>query len=60
MADLNQKLNDLNNTKDVTDQMDEKDIQDNKVMAILHFHNRPLVLIAQHLVEQSTPSSSWG
>lgn len=37
MADLNEKLNELNNTKDSTSEFDEQDVQNNKVMAILAY-----------------------
>ena len=37
MADLNDKLNELNNTKDTTEEFDKQDIENNKVMAILAY-----------------------
>ena len=37
MADLNDKLNELNNTKDTTDEFDPTDVQNNKVMGILAY-----------------------
>jgi len=37
MADINEKLNELNNTPDTTGQYDPQDIQDNKIMAILAY-----------------------
>lgn len=37
MDDLNEKINELNNTKDCTSEFDPKDIEANKVMAILAY-----------------------
>lgn len=37
MADLNEKLNELNNTADTTAEFDQNDITTNKVMAILAY-----------------------
>ena len=37
MADLNDKFNEITNTKDETDQFDPNDVQQNKVMAILAY-----------------------
>lgn len=37
MADLNEKLNELDNTADFTNEFDAPDIQNNKVMAILAY-----------------------
>ena len=37
MADFNEKLNELNNTKDTTGEFDAQDIQNNKAMAILAY-----------------------
>lgn len=37
MADLNDKLNELNNTKDTTEEFDKQDIENNKIMAILAY-----------------------
>lgn len=37
MADLNEKLNELNNTTDTTAEFDQNDITTNKVMAILAY-----------------------
>ena len=37
MADLNQKLNDLNNTKDETQNYDPNDIEQNKIMALFAY-----------------------
>lgn len=37
MADLNEKLNEINDTKDTTSEFDPQDIQNNKVMAILAY-----------------------
>ena len=37
MADLNDKLNELNNTPDTTAEYDQNDIEQNKVMAILAY-----------------------
>ena len=37
MADLNEKIKELNNTKDSTSEFDPNDIQQNKVMAILAY-----------------------
>lgn len=37
MADLNDKLNELNNTTDSTNDFDQQDIQNNKVMAIFAY-----------------------
>ncbi len=37
MADLNNQLNNLNNTKDFTEEYDKNDIEQNKVMAILAY-----------------------
>lgn len=37
MADLNEKFDELNNTKDTTDQFDPNDIEQNKVMAVLAY-----------------------
>ncbi len=37
MADLNEKLNELNNTEDTTAQFDAQDIEQNKVMAVLAY-----------------------
>ena len=37
MADLNDKLNEFNNTKDTTEEFDKQDIENNKVMAILAY-----------------------
>ena len=44
MADLNEKLNEINNTTDSTDEFDAQDIQNNKVMGILAYFSW-LVLI---------------
>ena len=37
MADFNDKLNEMNNTKDYTAEYDKNDIEQNKVMAILAY-----------------------
>lgn len=37
MADFNEKLNELNNTKDTTEEFDSSDIENNKVMGILAY-----------------------
>ena len=37
MSDLNDKLNDLNNTPDTTGEFDQNDIQQNKIMAVLAY-----------------------
>ncbi len=37
MADLNEKLKELNNTPDTTEQFDKDDIEKNKTMAILAY-----------------------
>ena len=37
MANFSDQLNDLNNTKDSTEEFDQNDIQQNKVMAILAY-----------------------
>ena len=37
MADFNEKLNELNNTKDTTSEFDASDIENNKVMGILAY-----------------------
>lgn len=37
MADINEKLNELNNTADTTNEFDPQDIQNNKAMAILAY-----------------------
>ena len=37
MADWNEKLNELNNTKDITEEFDPTDVQNNKVMGILAY-----------------------
>ena len=44
MADLNDKLNELNNTSDTTEEFDPQDIMNNKVMGILAYFSW-LVLI---------------
>ncbi len=37
MNDLNNKFNELNNTKDITEQMDSADIEQNKIMGVLAY-----------------------
>lgn len=37
MADINEKLNELNNTADTTSEFSQEDIEQNKVMAILAY-----------------------
>lgn len=52
MADLNQKINEFNNTKDSTSEFDPNDIQQNKVMAILAYLSW-LVLIPLFAAKES-------
>ncbi len=52
MADLNQKINEFNNTKDSTSGFDLNDIQQNKVMAILAYLSW-LVLIPLFAAKES-------
>ena len=37
MADFNEKINELNNTKDTTAEFDQADIENNKIMGILAY-----------------------
>ncbi len=52
MADLNEKINEINNTKDTTSEFDSDDIQQNKVMAILAYLSW-LVLIPLFAAKES-------
>lgn len=52
MADLNQKINEFNSTKDSTSEFDPNDIQQNKVMAILAYLSW-LVLIPLFAAKES-------
>ena len=52
MADLNEKFNELNNTKDSTSEFDPNDIQQNKTMAILAYLSW-LVLIPLFAAKES-------
>ena len=52
MADLNQIINEFNNTKDSTSEFDPNDIQQNKVMAILAYLSW-LVLIPLFAAKES-------
>ena len=52
MADLNQKINEFNNTKDSTSEFDPNDIEQNKVMAILAYLSW-LVLIPLFAAKES-------
>ena len=52
MADLNQKINEFNNTKDSTSEFDPNDIKQNKVMAILAYLSW-LVLIPLFAAKES-------
>lgn len=52
MADLNDKFNEITNTKDETDQFDPNDVQQNKVMAILAYLSW-LVLIPLFAAKES-------
>ena len=52
MADFNEKLNELTNTKDTTSEFDQNDVEQNKVMAILAYISI-LVLIPLFAAKES-------